>query len=135
MTARIKLLAATCALSIAAIAPASADYSILEDSTLPSVLFIEFEGEAVEPAVIEAPAASVTSGGSSSSSSSSSSGGGNDPQLIKPAEKAASNKGRSVEDRVNEKIAELEAGSPESVEEILIDNKIENRVLEEVDLR
>lgn len=133
MTARIKLLAATCALSIAAIAPASADYSILEDSTLPSVLFIEFEGEAAEPSIIEAPAPSVTSGGSSSSSSSS--GSGNDPQLIKPDQKAASNKGRSVEDRVNEKIAELEAGSPESVEEILIDNKIENRVLEEIDLR
>ena len=134
MTARIKLLAATCALSIAAIAPASADYSILEDSTLPSVLFIEFEGEAAaEPSIIEAPVPSVTSGGSSSSSSSS--GSGNDPQLIKPDQKAASNKGRSVEDRVNEKIAELEAGSPESVEEILIDNKIENRVLEEIDLR
>ena len=114
MTARIKLLAATCALSIAAIAPASADYSILEDSTLPSVLFIEFEGEAAEPSIIEAPVPSVTSGGSSSSSSSS--GSGNDPQLIKPDQKAASNKGRSVEDRVNEKIAELEAGSPESVE-------------------
>jgi len=134
MTARIKLLAAASALSAAAIVPASADYSILEDSTLPSVVFIEFEGEAAEPTIIPAPASSVTRGGSSSSSSSSKSGG-NDPQLIKPDEKAASNKGRSVEDRVNEKIAELEAGSPESVEEILIDNKIENRVLEEVDLR
>lgn len=134
MTARIKLLAAACALTVAAIAPAAADYSILEDSTLPSVVFIEFEGEAAEPSVIEAPAPSVTSGGYSSSSSSSSNGS-NDPQLVKPDEKAASNKGRSVEDRVNEKIAELEAGSPESVEEILIDNKIENRVLEEVELK
>ena len=134
MTARIKLFAATCALSAAAIVPAFADYSILEDSTLPSVLFIEFEGEAAEPSVIEAPAPSVTSGGSHSSSSTSSNSG-NDPQVVKPSEKAASNKGRSVEDRVNEKIAELEAGSPESVEEILIDNEIENRVLEGVDLK
>lgn len=133
MTARIKLFAAACALSAAAIAPASADYSILEDSTLPSVVFIEFEGEAAEPAVIEAPAPSVTSGGYSSSSSSSR--GNNDPKVVKPDEKAESTKGRSVEDRVNEKIAELEAGSPESVEEILIDNEIENRVLEGANLR
>lgn len=133
MTARIKLLAAASALSVAAVVPAFADYSILEDSSLPSVIFIEFEGEAAEPTVIPAPASGVTQGGGSRSSSSSSSGS-NDPQVIKPDE-AASNKGKSVEDRVNEKIAELEAGSPESVEEILIDNEIENRVLEGADLR
>ncbi|MEM8540377.1 MAG: hypothetical protein AAGF25_05410, partial [Pseudomonadota bacterium] len=134
MTARTKLLAAASALSVAAVVPAFADYSILEDSSLPSVVFIEFEGEAAEPTVIPAPASGVTQGGGSSSSSSSS-GGGNSPQVIKPDEKAESNKGKSVEDRVNEKIAELEAGSPESVEEILIDNEIENRVLEGANLR
>lgn len=133
MTARIKLIAAASALSVAALTPAFADYSILEDSTLPSVVFIEFEGEAAEPTIIEAPGPSVTSGGSSSSSSSS--GGGNNPQVVKPDEKAESAPRRSVEDRVNEKIAELEAGSPESVEDILIDNEIENRVLEGADLR
>ncbi len=132
MTARIKLIVAASVLSVAAMAPAFADYSILEDSTLPSVVFIEFEGEAAEPAIIEAPAPSVTSGGSSSSSSQ---GGGNDPQVVKPEEKAASTPRRSVEDRVNEKIAELEANSPESVEDILIDKEIEDRVLEGVDLR
>ncbi|MEM9573834.1 MAG: hypothetical protein AAF870_01250 [Pseudomonadota bacterium] len=131
MTARTKLLAAASALSVAAVVPAFADYSILEDSSLPSVVFIEFEGEAAEPTVIPAPASGVTQGGRSSSSSSS----GNSPQVIKPDEKAESNKGKSVEDRVNEKIAELEAGSPESVEEILIDNEIENRVLEGANLR
>ena len=70
MTARIKLLAAASVLSVAALAPASADYSILEDSTLPSVVFVEFEGEVAEPSVIDAPTPSVSSGGSHSSSSS-----------------------------------------------------------------
>lgn len=131
MTQRLKLLAAASTLSMVAAAPALADYSILEDSSLPSVLFVEFEGEVAEPSVIEAPAPSVSSGGSSSSSSPSSSS--SEPKVVKP-EETSSSKGKSVEDRVNEKIAELEAGSPESIEEILIDNKIENRVLEEVDL-
>ncbi len=131
MTPRIKLIVTASALSIAAAFPASADYSIIEDSSLPSVLFIEFEGDVAVGS--DGSAGTVTLGGGASSSS----GGGSssEPRVISPDGNDQSSERKSISDRVTEKLAELEAASPESLEDIVIDNEIETRVLEEADLR
>ncbi len=132
MTARIKLIAAASALSVATALPALADYSIIEDSSLPSVLFIEFEGDDAQSANGSA-GGTVKLGGSSSSSSGG--GSGSEPRVISPDGNDQSSERKSISERVTEKLAELEAASPESLEDIIIDNEIETRVLEETDLR
>ncbi|KAG1650452.1 hypothetical protein GQR58_028034 [Nymphon striatum] len=115
MNAHIKRLVAASALSATAIIPASADYSILEDSSLPSVVFIEFDGYTAAPKVISADAPNVisadpalpSSGGSEGSSTQASTSG-------EPS--------KSVEDRVNERIAELENTGEDSVGDDTIDD-------------
>lgn len=132
MTASIKTFFAAALASAITMSPALADYTILEDSSLPSVLFIEFDGIIGDTSVINAPSAPVDDSaldrseedGSSSSDSSDT-----------ESSSASDDSGLSVEDRVRQRIAELEADSPESVEDVVIDNAIEERILEEADLR
>ncbi|MDZ7824478.1 MAG: hypothetical protein U5K75_10910, partial [Ahrensia sp.] len=53
MKLHIKSLFAAGLLSLAAMVPASADYTILQDSSMPSVLYVEFTD--IAPKVIIAP--------------------------------------------------------------------------------
>ena len=95
-------------------------------------MFIEFEGDVALGS--DGSEGAVTLGGGAASSSS---GGGSssDPRVISPDGNDQSSERKSISDRVTEKLAELEAASPESLEDIVIDNEIETRVLEEADLR
>lgn len=126
-----KVLFGAFAATVAFAAPASADYTILHDVAYPSVVYIEFDGSA-QPTVIEAPTANILSTDPALPAVSS----GEGQSGAAPAkEEQAQQDDRTVEERVMDKVAEIDAMTPEELETTLEDNLIENEILDDAELR
>lgn len=131
------------AFTLVAAAPAAADYTILEDTSMPSVVFIEFDGDEISPTVISAPgngASAVVDPALppvSRNNRNASSGSEEGTNMVKPQASAGGNNGsenKSVEDRVNEKIAELEK-TEKQIEKDVVNEVVDDKVLDELNLR
>ncbi|WP_421853236.1 hypothetical protein [Oricola sp.] len=136
MTRLAKAALLSAAVTIAATAPATAvDYEINTDVDFPSVVFIDFD-PATMPVVLEAPkvsSLSVIGGGQSASP---------DQQADAPkseesrtSEEAGERKSASFNDRAESRLEELSRPGSTEFEDRLIDREIEDRFLEEVELR
>lgn len=132
MNTLYKTLLGASALTFAAAFPAAADYTLMEDSSLPSVVFVDFTGDAAAPKVIKAPSGSVSvmdpalpqdTGQTSSASSNNASLGG-------PA--AAP---KSVNERVEDAIKDLEKKSDKDFEDDIIEDAVAERLLDGATLR
>ncbi|MEM5502166.1 hypothetical protein WNY59_11240 [Ahrensia kielensis] len=133
MNTLYKTLFAASALTTASAIPASADYSLMEDTSLPSVIFVEFSGDAAEPVVIKAPSNSasimdpalpvVTSEPTRSQGNTQATLGG-------PAKKS-----KSVDERVEDAIADLEKKSDKDFEDEIIKDAVEEKIFEGAALR
>jgi hypothetical protein len=117
-------------------APAAADYSIVTDRAFPSVVYIEYDPSTL-PQVYTAPGsqsgglgvirggqADGVSGGSAAQSSGQTSSTGNKQQAAP----------MSLDERAQKKVEDLMNSGPAKIENMIIDRKIEDEVLKDVDL-
>jgi hypothetical protein len=133
MNTLYKTLFAASALTFLNAIPASADYSLMEDSSLPSVIFVEFSGDAAEPKVIRAPSNSVSVMDPALPPAE------NEPESSQTKTQASlggpAKKSKSVNERVEDVLNDLEKKSDKDFEDDIIEDAVAERLLDGAPLR
>lgn len=133
MNTLYKTLFAASALTFLNAIPASADYSLMEDSSLPSVIFIEFSGDAAEPKIIRAPSNSVSVMDPALPPAA------NEPDSSQTKTQASlggpAKKSKSVNERVEDAIADLEKKSDKDFEDDIIEDAVAEKIFDDARLR
>lgn len=129
---------AFCAAAVAAAGPASADYAIVEDSAFPSVVFIEFDPDTL-PKVISVPGGASTlpliEGGYSSDADFVPAPARSGELDVKVDVKEQPAPVLSLDELAQRRVEELVNSDPAELEKKIIDREIEDRLLNDIELR
>ncbi|MFZ2103689.1 MAG: hypothetical protein WAU86_24320 [Oricola sp.] len=119
----------------AAAAPAAADYSIVEDKAFPSVVYIEFDPSTmptIYTAPVGDPALPIIRGGADDAVQDPAAGQSSQ-DTARPDDRQSNDSDLTADQRADKKAEELVNSSPQQIEDIIINRKIEDEILKDFD--